>query len=333
MALKRKHGGKAGGQPTVLLVEPRPEDLEATRAHLTEAGFRVVPLTRFDAAAPLFEVVRPDAVVLAAHPPDFSAVATVRRLRQICGGTVPLFYLVDPQDPQAWRFCVEKGLCVDIVPRTGPGSELAHRLHSQIRLRDSVLRAAEGADTGTALVLHDPLTGLYNRAFLLAQIGLEARRAERYGGVFAVAACAPQSLRAFRKQYGRAMAERLLVYTAVVLGQTVRESDVVARVSDDEFAVLFPGATEECLPDLLGRISARFALARFQVEGKQLRASLSLGAVSFPDMVGAPTQLLSGAIQEMRRARGAPAGSRQEPAVGVRNEEGGQEALAVTLSS
>jgi two-component system cell cycle response regulator len=333
VALKRKHGGKAGGQPTVLLVEPRAEDLESTRALLTEAGFRVVPLTRFDAAAPLFEVIRPDAVVLAAQGPDFAAVATVRRLRQLGGGTVPLFYLVEPHDPEAWRYCLEKGQCVDIVPRTGVGAVLALKLHAQIRLRDAVQRAAEGADMGTGLVLHDPLTGLYNRAFLLAQIGLEARRAERYGGVFSVAACSPQNLRAFRKQNGKAVAERLLVYTAVVLGQTVRESDVVARVSEDEFALLLPGTTAEALPGVLARIAARVELARLQVEGKALRASLSLGAVSFPDMVGAPTQLLSGAIQQMRRAQGAPVGSRQESAVGARDEAGGPEQLAVTLSS
>lgn len=333
MALKRKHGGRAGGQPTVLLVEPRPEDLESTRTLLVEAGFRVVPLTRFDAAAPLFEVIRPDAVVLAAQPPDFAAVATVRRLRQVGGSTVPLFYLVDPNDAEAWRYCVEKGQCVDIVPRTGVRAVLALKLQAQIRLRDAVLRAAEGADTGTCLVLRDPLTGLYNRAFLLEQLGLEARRAERYGGVFSVAACSPQRLSTFRKQHGKVLTERLLVYTSVVLGQTVRESDVVARVSEDEFAVLLPGTTAEALPGVLARIAARFELARFQAEGKALRASLILGAVSFPDMVGPPAQLLSGAIQEMRRARGASVRGRQEPAIRARVEGSGTEQIAVTLSS
>ncbi len=332
MALKRKHGVKAGGQPTVLLVEPRPEDLEQTRTLLTEAGFRVVPLTRFDAVAPLFEVIRPDAVVLAAQPPDYSAVMAVRRLRQLGGGTVPLLYLVDPQDHEAWRFCVEKGQCVDMVPRTGVGAELALKLHAQLRLKEAVLRAAEGAERVTTRALHDPLTGLYNKSFLLTLIGMEMRRAERYGGVFSVATCAPQSMRVFHKQHGRAMAERLLVYTAVVLGQTVRDSDVVARVSNEEFAMLLPGTTAEALPGVLKRIAARFELARFQVEGRALRASLCLGGVSFPDVLGTPSQLLGGAIQELRRAQGA-AGGRQEPSVGVRSEESGLELEAVTLSS
>ncbi|MDY7230764.1 GGDEF domain-containing protein [Hyalangium rubrum] len=303
MGLKRKHGGKAGLQPTVLLVEPRADELERTRALLAEGGFRVVPLTRFDAAAPLFEVIRPDAVVLAAQGPDFAAVATVRRLRQLGGSTVPLLYMVDPNEPEAWRHCLEKGQCVDMVSRSVSGAELALKLHSQLRLRAAVLRAAEGADTGTALVLHDPLTGLYNKAFFMAMIGQETRRAERYGGGFSVVTCAPQNFRAVRKQHGAAMADRLLVYTAVVLGQTVRESDVVARVSDGEFAMMLPGTAAEAMPTVLERVSARFELARFQVEGKVLRTSLMLGAVSFPDVVGAPTVLLKAALEEMRRSR------------------------------
>jgi two-component system cell cycle response regulator len=257
----------------------------------------------------------------------------VRRLRQLGRGTVPLLYLVDPHDPEAWRYCLEKGQCVDMAARTLSGEELALKLHAQIRLRDAVVRAAEGADMGTSLVLHDPLTGLYNKSFLQALIGLEARRSERYGGFFSVVACTPQGFRALRKQYGKAMADRLLVYTAVVLGQTVRESDVVARVSDDEFAMLLPGMTAEALPEVLSRLSARFELARFQVEGKVMRTSLLLGAVCFPDVVGTPTQLLSGAFQELRRARGAQVGGRQEPAVGVRVEEGGAQEMAITLSS
>jgi diguanylate cyclase (GGDEF)-like protein len=287
----------------VLLVEPRAEDLERTRAALTEAGFRVVPLSRFDAAVPLFEVIRPDAVVLAAQPPDFAAVLTARRVRQASRGTVPMLYLVDAHDPEAYRYCLEKGQCVDVVPRTGSGAELALKLHAQLKLKEAVVRAAEQDEGGTPLALHDPLTGVYTRAFLLALIGLEARRTERYGGSFAVMACSVNGYRGFVKEYGKAMGERLLVYSGVVLGQTVREADVVARVGEEDFALLLPGAALESLPDVLARIVTRFEQARFQVDGKVLRIAVSLGAVSFPDAVGTPTQLLNAALQEMRRMR------------------------------
>jgi diguanylate cyclase (GGDEF)-like protein len=285
-----------------LVVEPRAGDLERTRVVLGEAGFRVVPVTRFDAAGPLFEAIRPDAVVLAAQAPDYAAVSVARRLRQMGRGAVPMLYLVDAVDSDAYRFCLEKGLCVDIVPRSGSGEELVLRLRAQLRLKASVRRAMLPEDAGSA-ALNDPLTGLYNRPFLLELIALEMKRIERFGGSFSVVAGALDDFRTMRKESGRGLAERLLVYCAVVFGQTVREADVVARVGEDEFAVLLPGTPAEGVQDVMARVGERFALARLQVEGKVLRPSLALGAVSYPDMVGSPVQLLTHALQSLRRAR------------------------------
>lgn len=301
MALRSKH--KRADQPlTVLVVEPRAGDLERTRVVLGEAGFRVVPVTRFDAAGPLFEAIRPDAVVLAAQPPDYAAVSVARRLRQMGRGAVPMLYLVDAGDPDTYRFCMDKGLCVDMVPRSGSGEELVLRLRAQLRLKASVRRSMLPEDAGSAAI-HDPLTGLYNRTFVLELIALETRRIERFGGSFSVVAGALEDFRAMRKESGRGLAERLLVYCAVVLGQTVREADVVARVGEDEFAVLLPGTPAEGVPDVMARVGERFALARLKVQGKVLRPSLALGAVSYPDVVGSPVQLLTSALQSLRRAR------------------------------
>ncbi len=302
VALRHKHK-RADQPPTVLVVEPRAGDLERTRVVLGEAGFRVVPVTRFDAAGPLFEAISPDAVVLAAQSPDYAAVSVARRLRQMGRGAVPLLYLVDPNDTETYRFCLDKGLCVDMVPRTGSGEELVLRIRAQLRLKAGVRRSMMPEEEGSSAAMHDPLTGLYNRAFLLELIALEIRRTERFGGGFSLVAGSLDYFRSLRKESGRGVADRMLVYSAVVFGQTVREADVVARVAEDEFAVLLPGTPAEGVPDVMTRVSERFALARLQVEGRVLRPSLALGAVSYPDMVGSPLQLLGGAQQALRRAR------------------------------
>ena len=104
--------------------------------------------------------------------------------------------------------------------------------------------------------------------FLLELIALEMRRIERFGGSFSVVAGALEDFRALRKESGRGMAERLLVYSAVVFGQTVREADVVARVGEDEFAVLLPGTPAEGVPDVMARVGERFALARLAGGGQ-----------------------------------------------------------------
>jgi len=300
--LRRKH--RREEQPrTVLVVDPREEDLERTRVVLVEAGFRVVPVTRFDAAGPLFEAIVPDAVVLSAQPPDYMAVSVARRLKQMGKGAVPLLYLVDPGDGETHRYCLEKGLFVDMVPRTDSGEELALRLNAQLRLKAAVRRTMMPDEAGLAVALQDPLTGLYNRAFLLELLALEIRRTERFGGGFSLVVGALEGFRAVRRESGRRLAERLLVYGAVVFGQLVREADVVARVGEDVFAVLLPETPAEGVSEVVERVGDRFECARLQVKGKALCASLALGAVSYPDTVGTPAQLLSSALQEMRRTR------------------------------
>lgn len=296
---------KSSKQPkTILVVEPRGDELEHTRANLAEEGFRVVGVSRFEAAVPLFQVLKPDAVLLGVRAPDFSAVSVARRMRQVSGGTVPLFYLVEPHDLETRHHCLEKGQGVDVILRSSSGAELAVRLLAQLRLKSSLERAALAEDDGSSVKLRDPLTGAYNRTFLLASIDQEARRAERYGGTFSVIAGALGGYGAFKKEFGRGMADRLLVYSAVVLGQTVRESDTVARVGDDQFAVLLPGTPIESFAWVVERVAKRFELARFQVEGRVVRTALPLGGVSFPDTAGAPHQILGAALQQLKRGPG-----------------------------
>ncbi len=309
VALKQRQKG-VQQPPTVLVVEPRAEDLERTRVLLGQAGFRVVPVTRFEAAVPLFEAIRPDAVVLAAQPPDYGAVAVARRMRQLGRGAVPTLYLVDMADSEAYRFCLDKGQCVDIAPRAG-GEELVLRLRAQLRLSAAMRRALVPEEQGSLTALSDALTGLYNRAFLLETVALEVRRTERFGGGFSLLVASLEDFRLLRRQEGRGFAERLLVYCAVALNQTVREADVVARVAEDEFAVLLPGTPAETVPEVVARVSERFSLARFQMGGgRVLKASLSLGAVSYPDRAGTASQLLATAHQDMRRMREERRGGR-----------------------
>ena len=64
---------------------------------------------------------------------------------------------------------------------------------------------------------------------------------------------------------------------------------------------------------VFSRIEARFAQARFRLEGQLVRPSVQLGAVSFPDVLGTPAQLLEAAQLEGRRGRegrrtGSPTG-------------------------
>ena len=292
---------KGAAQARVLVVDPRDAELERTAAVLREHGFRVASLSRPEAALTLYDVFRPDAVVLGAQL-CASALPLGRRLRQRSLGTLPIFYLLEEGSAEARRRCFLRGEAVSVSHSLGDGSELSAQIRAQLSLKESVERATR--NDLRSPTLHDPLTGVYNRRFWLALTAHEMRRCERYGGSFSVVACSVKGFGAFKKEFGRERADRLVVYTSMVLCQTSREADVVARVGDEEFALLLPGAPSDHVSSFLSRLAGRFELARFQMEGRTVRPQVALGSASFPDLVGTANQLLTAAFQDSRRSGG-----------------------------
>src|SRR4051812_31070730 len=86
---------RKGAPLKVLVVDPNDADLEATAELLREAGFKVVSLSRLEAAVSLCGVFQPEAVVLATSGPDYAAVQVGRKLRQLSQGALPLYYVLD----------------------------------------------------------------------------------------------------------------------------------------------------------------------------------------------------------------------------------------------
>jgi diguanylate cyclase (GGDEF)-like protein/PAS domain S-box-containing protein len=82
--------------------------------------------------------------------------------------------------------------------------------------------------------LHDPLTGLPNRALFLDRLGQALLR----GDAQVVAVVGLDRFRAINEAYGHAVGDRLLVEVARRLENAVSRGETVARVGSDEFAVL-----------------------------------------------------------------------------------------------
>ena len=97
----------------------------------------------------------------------------------------------------------------------------------------------------------DRLTGLKNRFFLLEQLRQELYRIRRYQAPMTFALLDVDGLDAINSTYGRAVGDRVLVSLAHRLKNEVRETDLLVRFGDDEFAILLPmtdlKGAEECM--------------------------------------------------------------------------------------
>lgn len=86
--------------------------------------------------------------------------------------------------------------------------------------------------------IHDPLTGLPNRALFLERLSRAAERCSRTGEHFAVLFINMDRFQAVNDHYGHSVGDKLMVRLGVKLQQTVRSIDTVARFGSDEFGVL-----------------------------------------------------------------------------------------------
>jgi diguanylate cyclase (GGDEF)-like protein/PAS domain S-box-containing protein len=130
------------------------------------------------------------------------------------------------------------------------------------------------------LSMHDPLTGLYNRAYFEEEMyRVESGRYDSAGIIM----CDVDGLKLVNDALGHHTGDNLLIAAASVLKKSFREGDVVARVGGDEFAVLVTNSDSNALEKACRRIQD--ATARYNSANPALPLSVSLG---FAVSIGTP---------------------------------------------
>ena len=120
------------------------------------------------------------------------------------------------------------------------------------------------------LTYHDALTGLYNRMYF--EKALKRLDATEHLPV-AIIFGDVNGLKLTNDVFGHAVGDALLKRSAEILKKACRESDVVARVGGDEFAVLLPGTGPESAKKVIERIRNEFGKERILA----IKASISMG--------------------------------------------------------
>jgi diguanylate cyclase (GGDEF)-like protein len=156
-----------------------------------------------------------------------------------------------------------------------------------IRLRVASLAHAARAEWDA---LHDPLTGLYNRAGLtaVAEEWCREDRRDRLTALFIDL----DHFKEVNDRLGHLAGDRLLTEVAERLGQGLRTADVAARLGGDEFFVL--------LDEQLGIEAARGLAERlidaieepFTIDGEEVYISASVGVTTVTREDATPERLL-----------------------------------------
>ncbi|MDQ3890995.1 MAG: EAL domain-containing protein [Actinomycetota bacterium] len=151
--------------------------------------------------------------------------------------------------------------------------------------------------------LHDPLTGLPNRALLNDRLENAMTAARRQRDLVALLLMDLDRFKEINDTLGHEVGDHVLRQVSVRLDEALRDIDTIARLGGDEFAVVLPGLASVEPAEAVSRKLFRKLEEPFQVDGARLNLKASVGAAVFPvhgDSVGA---LLRHADAAMYRAK------------------------------
>ena len=153
----------------------------------------------------------------------------------------------------------------------------------------------------------DPLTGLYNRRFLMERLRSEVDSLDRYGGACSVIMLDLDYFKRYNDTYGHVAGDEVLEQLAEVCRTEARDADVVARYGGEEFTVVLPDTSWREALDAAERIRKAVESAAFEDEQvlPRGRLTVSLGVAGYPEHAETADRLIQMADRALYRAKEA----------------------------
>ncbi|GAB4352947.1 MAG: hypothetical protein Kow006_17840 [Gammaproteobacteria bacterium] len=203
----------------------------------------------------------------------------------------------------------------------------AHRLMildvSEVQAAERMLRQASG---------QDPLTGLPNHGLFLDRLRQALQRAHRFGQRLRLLIIDLDRFHLVNETLGHSIGDQLLRRTADRLRQGVRETDTVARLGADRFAVVLEHLPDEAASErVLEKISEALQ-ADYRINGHSIHSSASIGFCDYPGGKPDAERLLHQAEIALRTAKRGGGGTLVPFEAAWEGEAKGQPRLEVALA-
>lgn len=130
--------------------------------------------------------------------------------------------------------------------------------------------------------LHDPLTGLPNRALVFEYAGHLLAVARRNLRCAALLFIDLDRFKPINDLYGHEIGDRLLIEVTKRLRDCVRQEDLVGRLGGDEFVVMLPNLDSDYRAETVARHILNEIERPIHIDSHELSVSLSIGISHFP---------------------------------------------------
>ncbi len=194
---------------------------------------------------------------------------------------IPIILLTGHGNVEAKIRGLEQGASDYVTKPFEPG-ELVARVRVQLKIKILQDSLKQSNLLLQELSITDPLTHLYNRRYLMENLGRELQRSLRSQAPLSLVMVDIDHFKQVNDTYGHQQGDEMLVALAGCLKTHLREYDIAARFGGEEFTLVLPDTS---LPPAI-QVAERLRQAVHELTfaaAAELRITISLGVAGFPD--------------------------------------------------
>jgi len=164
-------------------------------------------------------------------------------------------------------------------------AELIARLNTGKRIvtLERSLRTAN--EENRRLSVTDPLTGAYNRRYLMQQLPREIKRSARYGRQVSVIMCDVDHFKQINDTHGHLVGDEVLKWFVATLEKGIRTSDWVARYGGEEFVIVLPETDVDSAANAANHLCEQIAASAFIAPGVHIPVTASFGVSGWREKI------------------------------------------------
>ncbi|TMB92680.1 MAG: diguanylate cyclase [Chloroflexi bacterium] len=229
---------------TVLVVDDQESNRVLLRKFLTVDGYAVHEASNGEQALHLMREHSPDVVLLDLMMPDMSGYDVLRaKARDSSIAAIPVLMLTAVTQPSVKLEGLELGVS-DYLTKPFSPPELRARVKNLVRLHWQEVELTKLNAELARQAASDSLTGLANRRGFDSYWAREISRSQRYNTSIALVMFDIDHFKAINDSYGHGVGDAVLTTISEMLSADLRQSDLLARIGGEEFALGLPNANE-----------------------------------------------------------------------------------------
>jgi two-component system, cell cycle response regulator len=261
----------------ILLVDDEPTQRLIMARLLKRAGYQVE--TAGNGKEALEKIAAGDFQLMITdwEMPEMDGIALCRALRASPGKAYIYTILLTARDAIEHVVTGLQSGADDYLTKPVIEPELMARLNTGRRIvtLERSLRAAN--DENRRLSITDPLTGAYNRRYLMEQLPREMDRAARYGRQLATIMCDVDHFKRINDTQGHLIGDEVLKWFVAQVQDAVRNCDWVARYGGEEFVIVLPETNVNSAAVAAEHVRAQLSNTTFSAPTGQLSVTASFG--------------------------------------------------------